>query len=784
MAQEPLYVPTVGINGSSLQHQASARPDYSLTASRSSKNFDPLLKLAGEVTRLQQQQAVDEADARTLQRANQMKLNGNAFVSEMQTKKSEDGINFARTAPQAADSIIRSQEQTLKGATPREIQAFKEASENFRTDLLSKAEGYAMQETFNFNNQEMQAAIDLKANDLLANFDNPYLRAQYRDELIQQVIDFSDYNGINPGSEGSKQAVLKALDSVSYKAVDNLIDAKRFGDARNALNALYKQNKNPDLTAESYNELNNRLKAAELAEWKSAQSDAKANQKQSIDLLESAFNTFVAQKDWANAKMVMDELNKFELYPEILKVANQSKFDKQRSVESLGLSEYAVSNGQLSLADAVNNNGTLLPIDALKASVNLNKGIADRNQKTYNERNADIQSLIQSDIKDNDTQGARTKLEEAYRKELISTADFRSLQSDINQKRRQLNDELGTNGLSNEQKTKIYEQAYKDALQLRQEQYLSEHGHKPSGEASNEIAKQAEFDAIDTVNQTDSRVKRQYNFNERQKGIYIDAANTEIVKAKNNGTYDPYRAPHAYLPQNVLDQIAQQPNRDAIISGIDSGLRYDSIGNEDEVGFILDMPQDRLLTEFPSKANLIAHMSDPAVGCNTAEINRATRAYDNAVWNRFDRQISQIKNTFPTALGEQYNLDMDDPFIKQNVSFIAQDMMHDAINIVNNTVKDRPPTASDFESALFQVGAKPIYDKQLKAIETDIEVMKNAQEVTVETLDRYSYAPNFIEGVRLYLREQGYQGTNTEVAARILELEQNGNIELQVGVND
>ena len=106
MPQDPLYVPEVGINGSNLQHQASARPDYSLTASRYSRNFDPLLKLAGEITRLQQDQAISEADARSLKRNNEMQLNGNAYLSEMQTKKSEDGINFARTAPKVADEII------------------------------------------------------------------------------------------------------------------------------------------------------------------------------------------------------------------------------------------------------------------------------------------------------------------------------------------------------------------------------------------------------------------------------------------------------------------------------------------------------------------------------------------------------------------------------------------------------------------------------------------------------------------------------------------------------
>ena len=260
MPQDPLYVPEVGINGSNLQHQASARPDYSLTASRSSRNFDPLLKLAGEITRLQQEQAIDEADARSLKRNNEMQLNGNAYLSEMQTKKSEDGINFARTAPKVADEIIRTQEQTLKGATPREVQAFKEASENFKTSLLSKAEGYAMQETFNFNNQEMKAAIDLTTNEVISNWDNPYLRAKGLEQLKNQVGAMADYNGVNPDSEAYKVALQQATDSVYVTAIEDKINLEKFGEARGALNEAWK---NKDITAASRNDLVARLFNAE-----------------------------------------------------------------------------------------------------------------------------------------------------------------------------------------------------------------------------------------------------------------------------------------------------------------------------------------------------------------------------------------------------------------------------------------------------------------------------------------------------------------------------------------
>ena len=167
-------------------------------------------------------------DALVLDYSNRLERDQMQLLMDLRTKSNKAAIDSYKHTLDAMHSAVQRYSEELQDADPSVKAAFAQAAQRLSLKSTAAVDAYVIQESKNYRTNELKARVDLAAEDVMRNFDNPVLRsaALERWHAARQLQD-ADL-GIEWGSAQSKSANLESMSAVYSAKADELSEMDNF----------------------------------------------------------------------------------------------------------------------------------------------------------------------------------------------------------------------------------------------------------------------------------------------------------------------------------------------------------------------------------------------------------------------------------------------------------------------------------------------------------------------------------------------------------------------------
>ena len=229
-------------------------------------------------------------DALVLDYSNRLERDQMQLLMDLRTKSNKAAIDSYKPTLDAMHSAVQRYSEELQDADPSVKAAFAQAAQRLSLKSTAAVDAYVIQESKNYRTNELKARVDLAAEDVMRNFDNPVLRsaALERWHAARQLQD-ADL-GIEWGSAQSKSANLESMSAVYSAKADELSEMDNFAGSMAVIEEGLRTGL---LKAEAANKAKARTYARQEVAQRQALADARAAQShaQSMALAQEKLKT-------------------------------------------------------------------------------------------------------------------------------------------------------------------------------------------------------------------------------------------------------------------------------------------------------------------------------------------------------------------------------------------------------------------------------------------------------------------------------------------------------------